>query len=178
MSSLIKKTVDFGEKNSDPRKKEDKITKITIHHMAGDFDPEKCALNHLKHTKISANYYIGSDGTIVKGVSEDRRSWCSANKDNDYAAITIEVANNSGEPNWTVSQEAYNSMIDLCVDICIRHNIKLTWTGESDGTLTTHDMFKATKCPGPYLKSKMRNIAMEVNRKVEEVRQRQNYMGF
>ena len=64
--------VDFGEKNSDPRKR--KIKKITIHHMAGDFNPENVAKNHRDGEKdVSANYYIGSDGSIVSGVSENRR---------------------------------------------------------------------------------------------------------
>ena len=56
----------------------------------------------------------------------------------------------------------------MCVDICKRYNITLNWTGDSNGTLTTHDMFKKTKCPGPYLKGKMGDIAKTVNSKVKE----------
>ena len=72
MSDLCTSYIDFGEKKSDPRKR--KIKKITIHHMAGDFNPENVAKNHRDGEKdVSANYYIGSDGSIVSGVSENRR---------------------------------------------------------------------------------------------------------
>ena len=88
----------------------------------------------------------------------------SSNKDNDNVAITIEVANSSSnDKNWPVSDNAYNSLIKLCVDICKRYGITLNYTGDSNGTLTTHNMFKATDCPGPYLLSRMPTIASTVN---------------
>jgi hypothetical protein len=137
--------------------------------MAGNSDPENAAKYHLNIDKdVSANYYIGTDGTIVSGVSENRRSWASSNAGNDNVAITIEVANNSKEPHWTVSDKAFGSLIDLCVDICKRYKITLNWTGNKNGTLTCHDMFKETECPGPYLKSKMPEIAEIVNKKIKE----------
>ena len=167
MSELASDSVDFGENKSDERK--EAISKITIHHMAGNFGAKQCANSQLKSKReVSTNYYIGTDGTIVSGVKENRRAWSSSNKDNDQKAITIEVANDSEEPNWTVSDKAFNSLINLCVDICKRYNITLNWTGDSNGTLTTHDMFKKTKCPGPYLKGKMGDIAKTVNSKVKE----------
>ena len=166
MSSLATKSVNFGGEKSNPRRPNTPISKITIHHMAGNCNPENAAYDHLNGNRdVSANYYIGTDGTIVSGVSENRRSWASSNKDNDYAAITIEVANNSGAPQWTVSDAAYNSLINLCVDICRRYNITLNYTGNSNGTLTCHDMFKSTECPGPYLKSKLPEISNIVNQR-------------
>lgn len=166
MSSFATKSVEFGEEVSDKRNKE--ISKITIHHMADIADPVNCANYHLKNKTASANYYIGSDGTIVSGVSENRRAWASSNSDNDQRAITIEVSNNSKAPKWTVASQAYDSLINLCVDICIRYNITLNWTGDKNGTLTCHYMFKATECPGPYLKEKMPDIAKQVNQKLKK----------
>jgi len=166
MSSLANKSFDFGTEVSNNRTSS--ISKITIHHMAGNYDPVNCAKSQ-KDRNVSANYYIGSDGTIVSGVSEDRRAWTSGNGDNDHAAITIEVANNSGGPNWTVSKQAYNSLIALCVDICIRYKIILNWTGKADGTLTCHYMFKPSECPGAFLKSKMSDIASTVNYFVKQL---------
>ena len=164
--SIIDKYVDFGDKKSNPRTQP--ISKITIHHMAGILDAEYCANYHLNSERdVSANYYIGKDGTICQGVREERRAWTSANRENDFVAITIEVSNNSREPNWTVGKEAYDSLIKLCVDICKRYNIVLKWTGDKDGTLTCHYMFKDTECPGPYLKGKMADIAKEVNEKCQ-----------
>ena len=58
---------------------------------------------------------------------------------------------------------AFNSLVRLCKDICQRYGIKLSWTGTASGTLTCHDMFAATNCPGPYLKSKFPELVRLVN---------------
>ena len=139
------------------------IDKITIHHMAGNLSVEACG-NIFQTKKASSNYGIGSDGRVGMYVEEKDRSWCSSSGANDHRAITIEVANNSGAPNWTVSDKAYAKLIALCVDICKRNGIhELRWTGDASGNLTTHDMFTITACPGPFLKARMPQIAEEVN---------------
>ena len=151
-SSLATQIVDFGTKNSNPRM--EPITKITIHHMAVvGADAATVARGHRDGSQqASANYYIGNDGTICGGVSEDRRAWTSGSSQ-DYVAITFEVANCKGEPNWEISDKAYKSMIALAADICKRYGITPHFTGTKEGTLTCHYMFQATACPGPYLKN-------------------------
>lgn len=48
---------------------------------------------------------------------------------NDNRAITIEVANNGGAPDWPVSNKAYAALLDLVTDICKRNGIKkLVWS--------------------------------------------------
>ena len=97
-------------------------------------------------------------------VEEKDRSWCSASPSNDHQAITIELANDGGSPDWHVSDTVLNKCIDLCVDICKRNGIeKLVYTGDTDGNLTRHNMFCATVCPGAYLQSKFPWIAEQVN---------------
>lgn len=162
-SNLATQVVDFGTKNSNPRS--EKISKVTIHHMAGNMGAAECARFHRDgNREASANYYIGSDGTICAGVSEDRRAWTSASPWNDHRAITIEVANNSFDPNWTVSDKAYLALINLCIDICKRYNIVPAYDGTKNATFTEHRMFAATLCPGPYLHNKMRDIVDRVKR--------------
>ena len=58
------------------------------------------------------------------------------------------------------------SLIALCADICRRYDFELTWTGDDDGSLTTHDMFRDTECPGPYLRRRMGAIAKAVNYRI------------
>ena len=142
------------------------ITKITIHHMAGNLSIEQCG--RLFQTREAAsNYGIGTDGRVGMYVEEEDRAWCSANYDNDHRAINIEVANDGGEPDWHVSDVALEKLIDLCVDICQRNRIeKLIFTGDKTGNLTQHNYFVATACPGPYLKSKFPWIADEVNKRL------------
>jgi hypothetical protein len=152
--------------------REYKITKITIHHAASRAGASAAEVANVLRKKDggSANYCIGNDGEIVLCVPEEYRAWTSNNRVNDAMAVTIEVANEKREPNWEVSEVAFNRLIDLCVDICRRNGMDgLIWTGDSKGTLTTHDMFYATLCPGPFLKSRMGQIATEVTRRVREL---------
>lgn len=158
-SDLATEVVDFGTRNSNPRNQ--KVCRITIHHMAGNLGAVECAKMHMNTATSSANYYIGTDGTICAGVSEDRRAWTSGSRENDHSAITIEVANNSGAPNWTVSDKAYKACIALCADICQRYGIKPHYNGEKTGTLTIHRMFQNTDCPGPYLIGKHEDGSIE-----------------
>lgn len=141
-----------------------KIKKITPHHMAGNMSARDCAYYHFSGDRqASANYYIGSDGTIWGGVPEEFRAWTSSSWENDNQSITIEVANSSVGGNWPISPAAFNSLVKLCKDICQRYGIPLTWTGNASGTLTCHDMFAATNCPGPYMKSKFPELVNLVN---------------
>lgn len=154
------------------------IDKVTIHHTAGVAaievlgnifaQPARCA---------SSNYGIGKDGRVGLFVPEDIRAWTSGSTENDNRAITIEVSNDQLAPTWHVSDEVYNVLIDLVVDICIRNGIKaLNWTGDKNGNLTIHKMFEATACPGPYLESKMPEIAKAVNERLN-AKQNENEAG-
>lgn len=160
-SPLTNQIVDFGTKNSNPRT--EKVSKITIHHMAVvNADAAAVAKGHRDgNQQASANYYIGGDGTIVGGVSEDRRAWTSGSSWNDQKAITIEVSNCKGAPNWEVSDAVYKKMIALCVDICKRYGITPHFTGDKNGSLTIHSMFQSTQCCGPYLTGKHKSGEIE-----------------
>lgn len=148
-SSLCDKVFAFGGKNSDVRLKP--ITKITPHHMAGVMDAYSCAKMHYNSDGSSANYYIGSDGTICGGVDENRRAWTSGSRDNDTTAVTIEVSNCMNGAPWKISDNAYNSLVKLCADICKRYGINPHYNGKPDGTITIHKMFQNTECCGKYL---------------------------
>lgn len=145
-----------------------KIDTITIHHMACNLSIEACGAGFAQTSRAaSSNYGVGTDGRIGLYVDESRRSWCSSNWQNDNRAITIEVANDSRDPDWHVSDKALAATIDLCVDICQRNGIKrLNYTGDTSGNLTMHKWFAATGCPGPYLGSKFPYIAEEVNKRL------------
>lgn len=126
------------------------ITKITIHHMAGVCSLEQFD-NIVKNParQMSSNYAIGSDGRIGLFCEEKDRSWCSSSPWNDHRAITIEVSNSAyGDASgWPISDKVYEKLIDLCVDICQRNGIKkLECTGDKNGSLTFHHMFAPTAC--------------------------------
>ena len=161
--------------NSNPRKK--KITKITIHHMAGKLSIEQCGEEFASpERRGSSNYGIGSDGRIAMYVEEKDRAWTSSNAENDHMAVTIEVANDVVGGDWHVSDKALASLVDLCTDICKRNKIeRLNFTGNKNGNLTMHKYFAATVCPGAYLESKFPYIANEVNKRlISEEKENEN----
>lgn len=159
-SKLATLSVDFGNKKSNPRKY--KVTKITPHHMGGIMAADDCARSHLYSPReASANYYIGNDGLICSGPGEDRRCWTSFSRENDHAAITIEISNSGKGPDWPISAAAYNSLVNLCADICQRYGITPHFNGDPSGSITIHKMFQKTDCPGPYLERIIRSGQLE-----------------
>ena len=145
------------------------ITKFTPHHWAVVGAAAETIANNFDENHNSANYVIGNDGELILCVPEEYMAYTSANYDNDSRAITVEVANETGEPEWRVSDAALETLINLGVDICRRYNLPpFEWTGDANGTLTIHKMFDATACPGPYLESKMPYIAAEIARRLNE----------
>lgn len=158
--------VKISPNSTNPRRKP--ISKITIHHMAGNLSVETCG-NVFAPTsrKASSNYGVDSKGRVGMYVEEKNRAWTSSSSANDDQAVTIEVANDEIGGNWHVSDAALNKTIELCVDICKRNGIKkLNFTGDTSGNLTMHKWFAATSCPGPYLESKFPYIAEEVNKRL------------
>lgn len=152
------------------------IDTVSIHCMAGNASVETCgALFADPARKASSNYGIGSDGRIALYVDEANRSWCTSNAANDHRAITIEVANNGGAPDWPVSDKAYSALLNLLTDICRRNGIKkLLWRGDKSmigqvdkQNMTVHRWFAAKACPGDYLYNRHGEIAAEVNRRLK-----------
>lgn len=145
-----------------------KICKFTPHHMAGVLTGEQCArLFQNSGRNASANYCIGNDGRIVGCVDEDNRAWTSSSKSNDCQAITVEVSNCATGGEWPISEAAWKSLVNLAVDICQRYNFRLTYDGTPNASLTRHNMFAATSCPGPYLQNKFNDLVKEVNERLD-----------
>jgi flagellum-specific peptidoglycan hydrolase FlgJ len=170
-SPLVSYTKISPNKNS-PRNHA--IDTITIHCVVGQctaeglgdwFSDEKCG--------GSSNYGIDKDGRIGMYVEEKDRSWCSSSPSNDNRAITIECASDKTQP-YAINDKVYKSLIELCVDICKRNNIKqLQWKddksliGQIDKqNLTIHKWFADTDCPGDYIHSRLGQIAADVNAKL------------
>ncbi len=177
-SSLVSYTQISPNRNS-PRNQP--ISKITIHHMAGIMSVEQFGnLVANPAREMSSNYCIGSDGRIGLFCPESDRSWCSSSAWNDNRAITIEVSNcQIGEP-WAISDKVYASLIKLCVDICKRNGIKkLEFTGDKNGSLTYHYMFAATACPATWIRNHTQDICDKVNAQLSaEIKEQISPMGY
>lgn len=143
------------------------ITKITLHHMAGVLSLEQFGnIVTSPGRDMSANYAVDKDARVGLFCPESDRSWCSSSPWNDNRAITIEISNSAyGDASgWPVSDKVMAKVIDLCVDICQRNGIKkMTYTGDRNGSLTFHCFFSFTSCPGPYIKARAQEICDKIN---------------
>lgn len=166
--SYVKLSPNKSERKNAQYNPTGKIDVITIHHVAGRAEVEALGTLFANPARqASSNYGIGNDGRIACFVQEEDRSWCSGDRQNDYRAITIEVSNCAGEPDWPIGEAAYNSLLNLCEDICRRYNFRLNYTGDKSGNMTMHKWFQATGCPGPWLEARFPDIAAEVNRRLD-----------
>ena len=139
-----------------------KISKITVHHMAGVLSAIQCgALWQKVGRKGSSHYGIGNDGAIANYVDESNTAWCDSNWPSNCKSVSIETSNSSNGGNWPVSAVALNSLIRLVADIAKRNGLGKLVPGQN---LTWHSMYASTTCPGDYLRSKMQYIADEANK--------------
>ena len=161
-------------------------TRITIHHAANGTGCSKGAsssaltviFESLNGNKGSVHYGIDSLGRIGQMLNEKYRPWTSDSRANDMIAYTMEICNDQGAPTYHVSDKALNACIELCVDICKRHNKKrVTYIADKTKALaykpaadeliiTLHKWFAATTCPEQYLTSKISYIAEQVTAKL------------
>ncbi len=141
------------------------IDKITVHHTAGNISLRALGREFGREDRqASSNYGIDVRGNVAAFVDESVRAWTSGNAENDNRAVTIEVANETCAPEWRVSEASFDALVALCADICLRNGIRqLVFTGDKSGNLTLHKYFQATLCPGPYLESRMPELAKRVN---------------
>lgn len=150
------------------------IDRITPHCVVGQLSAESiCGCFTSKNREASCNYGIGTDGKIALCVEEKNRSWCSSSNSNDQRAVTIECASDMKSP-YAMNSKVYNSLVELCTDICKRNGKKkLLWFGSKDKTLnynpkpdemvlTVHRWFANKSCPGDWLYSRLDDLAEKV----------------
>lgn len=164
------------------------IDTITPHHMANGTSFNKgyvpsttlAACDTLNGKKGSVQYLIDSNGDTCQMLNEKYRAWTSNSRSNDHRAVTIEVANDGGAPDWHISDKALQALVNLCVDICRRHGKKkLLWISDPNKAIayepksdemkiTLHKWVAekpaATNCPEKYMTSKMPYLAESVTK--------------
>ena len=139
-----------------------KITKITPHYMAAHWTGRQCADYFVscasQGRQASSNYCVGYGGDIAVSVDESCRAWTSSSEWNDQRSVTIECSNN---PDSSLPTATYTALVALCADICKRHGINPHYTGDSSGSITMHQMYASTACPGAWLTKKITSGAFE-----------------
>lgn len=151
------------------------IDRITPHCVVGQLSAKRIGDCFPSGRGASCNYGVGYDGQQCLIVEEKNRSWCTSSESNDQRAVTIEVASDKSAP-YAFTNEAYDGLVELCVDICKRNGKKkLLWLGSKEKTLnykpakdemvlTVHRWFKNKSCPGDWMYSRMSKLAADVNK--------------
>lgn len=176
--------------SSKPRNK--KIRRITPHCVAGNLSIESTlGLSHFvtpnSTSGSSTNYAIGSDGRVGLGVEETNRAWTTSSSANDHEAITFEIANNGGAPDWRMSDAAINAWMDLVVDIAKFYGFKkinyrekpvnvngsasveswiASWANADEMIVTLHCWYANKACPGPYFIRQLPWAVKEINKRL------------
>lgn len=135
---------------------------IAIHHMAGNLSVQQCG-NVFKNNEVSAHY--GINGTQIGGyVDENNTAWALGNFKRNQQSINIELANDGGSPNWSVSDTTIQTCIKLVADIAYRLGwTYISYTGDLNGDIIAHKWVASTACPGPYLYGKLEYIAKQAD---------------
>lgn len=115
--------------------------------------------------EVSANYVIGNGGEIVGVVPEEFRAWTSGSSSWDGRAITVEIVNETGAPDWRISEKAMDAVARLMADVSTRYGFPL-----DRNTVVTHQELYSrygasypTACPGPFLQPRIDTLIAQAN---------------
>jgi hypothetical protein len=140
------------------------IDTFLIHHQAGTNDDAVIAAMVSGSRGVSANYTISNEGRLTCVVPEERRAWTSGSAYDggkgaawDHRAVTVEIENESGAPNWGISDKAFAAAARLLVDLRERYTIRHV-LGHRD-LWNNYGASYATFCPGPNTVAKILAIA-------------------
>ena len=166
------------------------ICRLTPHCVGGNLTPEAIlGLSNFQkydpNNGASCTYAIGSTGRTVLGVPETDRPWTTGSGKNDHQAITFEIANNGGAPDWRMSDAALNAWVNLAVEVARFYGFKKvsymdkpshiprgeaateawikTWAPSDAMIITLHRWYGNKECPGNYFVGKLPELVKRIN---------------
>jgi len=97
-----------------------------------------------KHIYASSHYIIGLNGEIIRCIPEDEVAYHAGNLTVNRNSIGIECCH----PDWEgrFSEATYNSLVELCVDICRRYNL-------GANAIIRHFDVTGKECPRYYVRN-------------------------
>ena len=134
---------------SRPGTKLNSVKKIVIHWVGNAGSSALGNRNYFESLKdkgiyASAHYIIGLDGEIIRCIPENEMSYHAGNWNMNCNSIGIENCH----PDWSgkFSEQTYNSLIDLIVDICKRY-------GLNENAIIRHYDVTGKVCPKYYVEN-------------------------
>lgn len=139
-----------------------------IHHVAGGNGLMYVA--NWNSRGSHPTYHVAKDGK-VSGIVHPVRQPYSTGHEVDNIAITFEIDNSTGAPNWEVTDASLEAVIEVILHHYRQSGRKgfaknIVGKAQSEFFIGWHSQYKATACPGPYVLSKIDWLVSELNRRV------------
>lgn len=108
--------------------------------------------------RASANYIVRNSGGLVGSVPEEHRAWTSGSYAADDDKITVEVQDETGAPEWRISDAAMATLVALYADLAARYGFP-----PDRAHISGHRDWAATACPGPWLYARLGWVAQQAS---------------
>ena len=123
-----------------------KKTSVTLHHNGGRLSHEG-VLNVWKTRPASAHFDVDSSGAVAQYVRVSEYAWAVGDLAGNQSSISIEMANATLAPGWTVADATWKGAARLAGWLFF----KVIGARPSKSNLFYHKHWSSTDCAGPYM---------------------------
>ncbi|MFJ7074503.1 N-acetylmuramoyl-L-alanine amidase [Streptomyces sp. NPDC098781] len=121
-------------------------TSVTLHHNAGRLSHQG-VLDVWKVRPASAHFDVDADGAVAQYVKVNEYAWAVGNTVGNQSSISIEMANETLDPNWRVGQATWKNAARLAGWLFA----KVIGERPSGSNLFYHHHWSSTLCAGPSM---------------------------
>ncbi|MFF8930981.1 N-acetylmuramoyl-L-alanine amidase [Streptomyces longwoodensis] len=121
-------------------------TSVTLHHNAARFSHQGL-LENWKTRPASAHFDVDAAGAVAQYVKVNEYAWAVGNMTGNQRSISIEMANATLGPGWTVADVTWKGAARLAGWLFA----KAIGERPSKNNLFYHHHWSATVCAGPYM---------------------------
>lgn len=119
---------------------------VTLHHNGGRLSHEG-VLNVWKTRPASAHFDVDGKGAVAQYVNVNEYAWATGSTNGNQRSISIEMANATLGPNWTVANATWQSAARLAGWLFAR----VIGARPTKDNLVVHHHWKSTLCAGPFI---------------------------
>ena len=120
-----------------------KIVGVVRHHMAANWNLARC-VELWNSSGTSAHYTCNGTGGIGQAVWDRNTAWANGNQKANQELISIEHANSSLAPGWSISDATIRAGARWAAALCLYYKLGRPVFGKN---IFDHKQFNATACP-------------------------------